>query len=71
MSEPEEGPYILSRRTGIVGIEGQETKNTAFVIEPDTFSIARFEGESSLTRHTGMWSAQMMSSNCAAKACDL
>lgn len=39
MSEPEEEPYIRRRMVGMSGKEGQETKKTELVKEPETLKI--------------------------------
>ena len=70
ISDPEEGPYILSRRVR-VGVNGEETKNTALVREPETLWILSALGEMSDLDHDGTRRTLKISSSCCAKKVDL
>jgi hypothetical protein len=53
------------------GSEGQETKNTAFVNDPDTLEILIKSGVSSDSCHRGTRKVRSMASSCGLKAEDL
>lgn len=66
MSEPDDGPYIRSKRVRISGDLGYKTKKTAFVMEPETFWIFIPCGVMAGSDQEGTRKVLMHASNCTA-----
>lgn len=66
MRDPEEGPYIRSRNVRMPWTEGQEIKKTAFVRDPESFSILIDWGPISGVLQDGALMVCKSSSSCSA-----